>query len=248
MASLVVQAAEFQMFSPFKEVDSRIDNALNSAEFISANGIPNHIGAAVPGSPFAGNTQSTAGMASYGLMADERTVFETFTMATVNHTYTDDNGEELQLTGENNAKFGEGKLFPAQGKLVHVTSAKDVTDNTACHPNIRGTAGQKLPAEPWIALIKRGVCKFEDKVKHAYLHNAIAVIVYNDRESSSLDKMQIVDKESKCRSATFEFYNFVQISGGNLPIRERYVKSHGGSEKRVLSRRELCEYWLLITS
>lgn len=51
--------------------------------------------------------------------------------------------------------------------------------------------------EPWIALIKRGVCKFEDKVKHAYNYNAIGVIIYNDRDSQVLDKMQIVDKESE---------------------------------------------------
>lgn len=54
-----------------------------------------------------------------------------------------------------------------------------------------------LPVEPWIALIKRGVCKFEDKVKHAYNYNAIGVIIYNDRDSQVLDKMQIVDKESE---------------------------------------------------
>ena len=52
-----------------------------------------------------------------------------------------------------------------------------------------------IPDGPWIALIKRGSCKFEDKVKHAYTHRAVGVIIYNDRDSQHLDKMQIVDKE-----------------------------------------------------
>lgn len=58
-----------------------------------------------------------------------------------------------------------------------------------------GTSSVSLPEGPWIALIRRGVCKFEDKVKNVYNNNAIGVIVYNDRESQNLDKMQIADKE-----------------------------------------------------
>lgn len=34
-------------------------------------------------------------------------------------------------------------------------------------------------------------------MKHVYNYNAIAVIVYNDRDSQNLDKMQLLDKERK---------------------------------------------------
>lgn len=141
--SIGAQAAEYTILSNFKEAH-RVDRGLTgSAEFINSNGLPNpnSIGSA----PFSGNIQAPAGMTtSYGIMADERTVLETYTLATVNHTYYDDSMDELfRLMGENNAKFGEGKVFAVHGKLVHVTSAKDLNDHTACHPNIRGTNGQR---------------------------------------------------------------------------------------------------------
>lgn len=80
---------------------------------------------------------------SYGIMGEERAVLDTWTMATVNHTYYDSMDELFRLNGENNAKFGEGKVFPAHGRLVHVTSAKDPNDHSACHPNLRASGGQR---------------------------------------------------------------------------------------------------------
>lgn len=190
-SAALANPAEYTILSNYKESSQRLEKGLTSAEFISGNGISNSIGSA----PFSGNVQATAGI----MMSDDRVVFETFTMATVNHTYFDGTEEMFRLTGENNAKFGEGRVFAVTGKLVHVTSAKDINDHTACHPKIRGTNGKRLPVgEPWIALVRRGVCKFEDKVKHVYLENAVGVIVYNDRDSQTLDKMQITDKESEC--------------------------------------------------
>lgn len=72
----------------------------------------------------------------------------------------------------------------------------------------------RLPVEPWIALIKRGTCKFEDKVKHVYNYNAIGVIVYNDRDSQNLDKMQIVDKDRE--SLLSLTLSFPRIVGSTL--------------------------------
>lgn len=236
---LLATAAEYTILANFKD-SQRLDKGIGSAEFINTNGVPNHINSIGSAQQFSGSgsnsLQSTSGITtSYGIMPEERAVLDTFTMATVNHTYYDSMDELFRLMGENNAKFGEGKVFPVHGRLVHVTSAKDPSDHSACHPNIRDSAGHRwesrdvifqpflqsmcrsfrLPAagEPWIALVRRGVCKFEDKVRNVYNYNAVGVIVYNDRDSQNLDKMQILDKERKL---------FVEWTGrvvtGQVPI------------------------------
>lgn len=115
--------------------------------------------------------------------------------ATLNFSYIGDNDEPI--TRYETAKYGEGKILSVEGKLVHVTSSINKSDHTGCDADMLGTNGGPIPAEPWIALIKRGRCNFEDKVKHAYLKNASGVIVYNDRNSGNLDKMKIIGKDRK---------------------------------------------------
>ena len=44
--------------------------------------------------------------------------------------------------------------------------------------------------KPWLALIARGECNFNDKIENAYKHNASAVIIYNDRGSDELMNMK----------------------------------------------------------
>lgn len=141
---LLATAAEYTILANFKD-SQRLDKGLGSAEFINTNGVPNHINSIGSTQQFASSSlQSTSGITtSYGIMPEERAVLDTFTMATVNHTYYDLMGELFRLMGENNAKFGEGKVFPVHGRLVHVTSAKDPTDHSACHPNIRDSAGHR---------------------------------------------------------------------------------------------------------
>lgn len=46
----------------------------------------------------------------------------------------------------------------------------------------------------WIALIKRGECKFDEKVACVYRNGAIGAIVYDFKEVPTLDKMKIDDK------------------------------------------------------
>lgn len=143
-----------------------------------------------------GNQAAGAISSSFGIATDERMLTDTYVLAFINFTYTDETGSQFS-TASDNAKYGEGKISTVVGKLVHVTALHDDTDNTACHSNIRGTKGRTLPPKGvhWIALIKRGRCNFEDKVKHAYAHHAAGVIVYNDKDSLTLDKMKINDKD-----------------------------------------------------
>lgn len=127
-----------------------------------------------------------------------------FTMAFINVSYAD--GEGIQFESQEMAKYGEGKILDVGGILVHVTSESDYKDHTACEPTIRGTNGDALPIEPWIALIQRGNCVFEKKVEHAFKHHAVGVIVYNDKDAKNLDKMKISNQDSEYNYIFFVYY------------------------------------------
>ena len=135
--SLFVEASEYGVLSNFKDSSPRTDKFINTngggMQSHNSIGSAGQFGAAVP---------SSSGI-STAYMAEERTLFDTYTMATVNHTYYDTMDELFRSTLENNAKFGEGKILTVHGKLVHVTSERDHRDHTACHPQLRGTNGRR---------------------------------------------------------------------------------------------------------
>lgn len=43
----------------------------------------------------------------------------------------------------------------------------------------------KVDNKPWISLVKRGSCRFDDKINNAYIHNASAIIIYNNEDSEA---------------------------------------------------------------
>lgn len=120
--------------------------------------------------------------------------------AFINYTYTQKSGTVVSFA-EEKAKFGEGNDNPVNGTLVHVTNIENLSDHTACSHNIRGTLGEALPKRDWIALIQRGDCKFDEKVGNVYRHGAIGAIIYDSRDTASLDKMKIDDKSRKCHDS-----------------------------------------------
>lgn len=148
-------------------------------------------------STFGNHNDLPSGISSFSLPAEERMVMEPYVMAYINYTYVAADGLEMHFA-EEKGKYGEGRIFNVRGLLVHVTSRYDDQDHTACTPHIKGTKGRELPPPgTWVALIKRGNCNFEDKVKHAWMHKALGVIVYNDRDAGTLDKMKITERERK---------------------------------------------------
>lgn len=141
---------------------------------------------------------------SYGIPVDHQTdrsysPMDVWVFATINITYNSTDETETQpIERSEKAKYGEGKILNVAGKLVHITSKTDPNDHSGCDKEMLGTKQAPLPVnEPWVALIRRGKCNFEDKVKHAWEHHADGVIVYNDRDSINLDKMKIVGKDRK---------------------------------------------------
>lgn len=127
---------------------------------------------------------------SYALHAEESRYGDSFTSAYLNVTH-EDSGMLVSDKTEV-GRYGGGYIGPAAGFIVHVRSDQDPDDHTGCQMPLRSSNG-KLPqnGDPWIALIKRGKCNFEVKVDNAYRSNAVAVLVYNDRDSSTLDKMKL---------------------------------------------------------
>lgn len=145
----------------------------------------------------ASSPEDWAATYSYPLHAEG----DSFTSAYLNVTHEDaETGLPVSDRTEV-GRYGGGFIGPATGYIVHVRSDLDSNDHTACQMPLRSSVGDgKLPAygEQWIALVKRGKCNFEVKVENAYRSNAVAVLVYNDRDSASLDKMRLApDNGSK---------------------------------------------------
>lgn len=137
-------------------------------------------------------------ISTYSLPPEDR-ITEGYVLAFINYTYTNSEGK-VMVFSEEKAKYGEGRIKNVMGQVVHITDEDNINDHTACGDKLRGTNGHALPhphGDSWIALIRRGNCNFEDKVKHAYEHRAAGVIVYNDRDQTNLDKMKIVEKDSE---------------------------------------------------
>lgn len=126
------------------------------------------------------------------IMSEERIAMDLYTYAYLNYSY----GETQVKFDEEKARYGEGKIASVQGKLVHITNADDVNDDYACSTNILGTHGAPTPAAgvEWIALVRRGRCTFEEKVKNVHDKGAYGVIIFNDKPVMNLEKMQIKGK------------------------------------------------------
>lgn len=175
------------------------------------------------------NSVSSYSMPSSSAVTGDERMGEPFVLAFINYSYVAAD-DSTTTFAEEKGKYGEGRVFSVRGLLVHVTARYDEKDHTACGPHLRGTRGRELPPpKTWIALIKRGNCNFEDKVKHAWLHDAAGVIVYNDRDSSSLDKMKIAEKERKYTII------FRGIYMGDLTLSKHNKKIYSEHNKEVNS-------------
>ncbi|KFB47830.1 AGAP010356-PA-like protein [Anopheles sinensis] len=165
---------------------------LVGASLVAANSSPNH-DISAPSQP----TEFSNGVSSFALPAEDRMAIESSTLAHLNYSYVDAEGHLVELGGNESAKYGEGRVLNRTGILVHVSNSVNRSDHTGCSKHWNGTRGQALPERhiSWIALIRRGSCNFEDKVKHAFEHGAAGVIIYNDKDDAKLDKMKINDKE-----------------------------------------------------
>ncbi|KAJ8922524.1 hypothetical protein NQ315_007554 [Exocentrus adspersus] len=129
---------------------------------------------------------------------------DVFTSANLNVTFLTEDGWKWDKTDV--GRYGGGYVGSAFGELVHVTSRFRPDDHTGCQLPLgssRSDGSLPPPGTPWIALIKRGRCNFENKVENAFRSNAAGVLVYNDRDSASLDKMKLSSDSRRNISAVF---------------------------------------------
>ncbi|XP_050544845.1 E3 ubiquitin-protein ligase goliath-like [Daktulosphaira vitifoliae] len=128
---------------------------------------------------------------------------DSYTTAYLNVTYYDvDTGMVIQSDKSEIGKFGEYHVGAATGRLVQMLGTDG--DRNGCAPPVR-TIPEFLPGGPWIALVRRGKCSFQTKVDNARRAGASAVIVYNDREATDLDKMKLLPSDPRNLSAVFTY-------------------------------------------
>lgn len=133
------------------------------------------------------------------LATEERIAVDVYTYAFLNYSYMESQQLRVVNYQEEKARYGEGRILTVQGKLVHISTTEDLKDDSACTVNLRGTNGQPIPSFGigWIALVRRGRCTFEEKVKNVFINGASGVIIYNDKPVMNLEKMQIKGKTRK---------------------------------------------------
>jgi len=111
-----------------------------------------------------------------------------YTLATVNVTYVDvdDVHDETSEVG----KYGTGRVASTSGVLVHIWTSTEGLGNASSHHGCEPGYENRVPSVPWIALVRRGRCNFDDKLEAAFLNNASALVVYNNKDDG-LQKMTL---------------------------------------------------------
>jgi len=106
--------------------------------------------------------------------------------AVVNFSYVDPVTRTLHQAGGNIGRYGfSSRLEPEHGVVVHVRSGDGL--HHGCLPPVNVPQGGRQ----WIALVRRGDCKFNEKIYNtAVLANASAVVVYNQKDEETLITMQ----------------------------------------------------------
>ncbi|XP_015374518.1 PREDICTED: protein goliath isoform X1 [Diuraphis noxia] len=128
---------------------------------------------------------------------------DSYTTAYLNVTsYDVATGVVVQTEKSEIGKFGEYHVGAASGMLLHVIGTDG--DRNGCAPPVHGVR-EPPDAGPWIALVRRGKCSFQTKVDNARRAGASAVIVYNDREATDLDKMKLLPSDPRNVSAIFTY-------------------------------------------
>ncbi|XP_037976157.2 protein goliath isoform X1 [Plutella xylostella] len=140
--------------------------------------------------------------------AEDRFPGDSFVFAAINVTYEDEHGEIYSDVSES-GKYGEGYIGSARGVAVHVRARGPggARDHSGCTWPLLSVAApeQPLPSEPWVAVIRRGSCNFEIKVQNAWRANASAVLIYNDRDTTGLEKMKLSTDNGRNISAIFTY-------------------------------------------
>lgn len=70
-----------------------------------------------------------------------------------------------------------------------------VADHLGCDPQTRFFIPPNI--KQWIALLQRGNCTFKEKISRAAFHNAVAVVIYNNKSKEEPVTMTHPGKEKR---------------------------------------------------
>ena len=97
-----------------------------------------------------------------------------------NQVYRDVRGVAVEMLSKK-PKLG------SDNKSVDTSSSNEDADITGCFPPFEDNYPHN---EPWIAVVKRGHCTFNEKIKHAMELNASGVLVYDTENGKTLQSMK----------------------------------------------------------
>lgn len=96
-------------------------------------------------------------------------------IAKLNITVFDLKGKRFILPSEDGIYGIHSPMNTASGWIYKLSSS-----------NLHGCKMFNIKVDkPWIALVKRGSCRFDEKITNAYIHNASAIIIYNNEDSEA---------------------------------------------------------------
>ncbi|XP_066471031.1 E3 ubiquitin-protein ligase RNF130 [Tiliqua scincoides] len=113
---------------------------------------------------------------SYALLASADNGNQLYTAALINVTLS--NPDRSAWYVHDHGRYGQDSPKVAvKGLLLAPLPINGVADRLGCDPRTRF---QVPPNTKWIALLQRGNCTFRQKILRAALHNASAVVIYNN--------------------------------------------------------------------
>jgi len=105
-------------------------------------------------------------------------------VAFINVSYVDPDTGDWRTESEVGLYGSESRLEDEWGVVVHVRARDNRTDG--CSPPVNAPSGPR-----WVALIRRGACKFHQKIHNAgIISNASAVVIYNNEDDTQLLTMK----------------------------------------------------------
>ncbi|XP_053399889.1 E3 ubiquitin-protein ligase RNF130-like [Mercenaria mercenaria] len=108
-------------------------------------------------------------------------VHHTIEKAKISISYVNELGSYQEVDQFDFGNYGEhslvNKASPVKGQLVQVQTLYNKSE-LGCSPLDPAIIPND---EPWIALVKRGTCNFNEKVYYAKILKALAVIVYDNK-------------------------------------------------------------------
>ncbi|XP_014255414.1 protein goliath-like isoform X4 [Cimex lectularius] len=97
--------------------------------------------------------------------------------------------EKVKIERRENGRFGESYIGSFYGNLQHINGTEQ--DDTGCElPWFE----DRPPAKPWVALVRKGACPYQKQIELAAQHEASGIIIYDDKNSTHLPKVNIIKK------------------------------------------------------